>query len=397
VVPGRFEIRSVWQWAGLIGAIVIILAITLMLVWRDDILRTSLDPKEPFQIAAPPAAPDYAKPESWALRPKEKGDDGRLVDVFFIHPTTYNGGPRWSGPIDDAASQRQLTDVMLPNWAGPFRTVGRVYAPRYRQASLYSYLTLRDDAQQARRFAYGDVERAFRDYLARDNKGRPFIIVGVEQGGFLADRLLRDVVAPDPDLRAKLVAGYLIRTIVAAAPYGPGQPIPACQGRAQARCVVGYGEAAQTGAEHARDLLGRSLLWGRGDDLETLNGRLALCVNPLTGAQDTVSAPAEANLGAANATGVPWEVRPAILPAQVSAHCSDGLLRVSRPLSRTLRNSGAWADRLKAPPFNIFYADLERDAKSRVSKALGLPDFPETIAPITESVPVHGSAIHRID
>ena len=54
---------------------------------------------------------------------------------------------------------------MLPNYAGPFVRVGRLFAPRYRQASLFAQLTLRDDARDAREFAYGDVRRAFDYYL----------------------------------------------------------------------------------------------------------------------------------------------------------------------------------------------------------------------------------------
>lgn len=81
-------------------------------------------------------------------------------------------------------------------------------APRYRQASLYTLLTLREDARDARRFAYADVAAAFRQYMAADNKGRPFIIVGVEQGGTLASRLIADQIARDPAIRARLAVAY---------------------------------------------------------------------------------------------------------------------------------------------------------------------------------------------
>ena len=54
---------------------------------------------------------------------------------------------------------------------------------RYRQAGLYSLLTLRDDARDARKFAYGDVAAAFRYWRDHDGGVRPFVIAGVEQGG----------------------------------------------------------------------------------------------------------------------------------------------------------------------------------------------------------------------
>src|SRR6185312_9465045 len=100
--------------------------------------------------------------------------------------TTFDGGHDWNSPIDDERSDRVFKRVMAPNYAGPFVQVGRVFAPRYRQASLYSLMSLQEDARAARAFAYGDVERAFRAFLAQYYDGRPIVIVAVEQCGVLA-------------------------------------------------------------------------------------------------------------------------------------------------------------------------------------------------------------------
>lgn len=389
-----------WKRWLLIGAGGFILLLLLCAwVWRDDILRTSLDPQEPFQVYAPPPAPDYALESAWALLPSGRQmmtEGARPVDVFFVHPTTYNGGRHWNGPIDDPDSARQLRQQMIPNYAGPFDRVGRVYAPRYRQAGLYAYLTRRDDAVEARRFAYGDVERAFRIYLDRYSRGRPFIIVGVEQGGFLADRLLRDVVAPDPALRSRLVAAYLLRTVVPAGRYGPDAPIPACAARRQAGCVVAFVSAPGSGGEVARGLLGRALVWGEGEWLVDLKGD-ALCVNPLLGAASEAPAGPKMNLGGVNATKMEWGARPAPLPHQVSAQCQGGVLRVSRPKSRSLRAAGGWADRLKAPGFNPFFADIEADAMVRASLRLRLSQFPMPARPISQTIDVKPARTRRID
>ena len=56
----------------LVAAVAVMIAAILVAgayVWRDDILRTRLDPKEPFQTYDPPPAPDYAQRASWALMP----------------------------------------------------------------------------------------------------------------------------------------------------------------------------------------------------------------------------------------------------------------------------------------------------------------------------------------
>ncbi|HEX7946416.1 MAG TPA: DUF3089 domain-containing protein, partial [Phenylobacterium sp.] len=39
----------------------------------------------------------------------------------------------------------------------------------------------------------------------------------------------------------------------------------------------------------------------------------------------------------------------------------------TRPKSASLQEGGTWADRRKAPGFNLFYADVEADAKQRLA------------------------------
>ncbi|HEX7760331.1 MAG TPA: DUF3089 domain-containing protein, partial [Caulobacteraceae bacterium] len=102
----------------------------------------------------------------------------------------------------------------------------------------------------------------------------------------------------------------------------------------------------------------------------------ALCVNPVLGAATTAEAPARLNLGAVNATGLEWGAKPGFLVRQVSAQCSDGLLRITRPRSDSLQPSGSWAMRLKAPGYNLFYADLQADAAARLAAWSAAHVFP---------------------
>ena len=361
---------SVRRWLQVAGLAVLALVLAAAFLFRDQIVRASLDPKTPFQTYRPPPAPDYAQRSAWALLPADPpAATNAPLDVFFIHPTTYNGGEEWNGPIDYPRAGRELSRVMLPNYAGPFARVGRVFAPRYRQASVYAMLSFRDDAHDARAFAYGDVVQAFHAYAARFSHGRPFIIVGVEQGGSLAARLVRDVIDRDPGLRSRMAAAYLIRAVVPADDYGPAAATPACAGRVQARCVVAYAQVTEGDSTAARRTLARAFVWGPGGDLEPLGRRQALCVNPLTGGGAPGSE--RGNLGAANATDLEWGLRPAFLPHQVAAQCRGGLLWVSRPRSPSLKPEGGWIDRQKPPGFNLFYADLEADARARLAAWLG--------------------------
>ncbi|MDI1364629.1 MAG: DUF3089 domain-containing protein, partial [bacterium] len=314
----RFKGFKRWIFAG--AVLFTALVVAAAFVWRFDILSNTLDPKIPFLTYEPPPAPDYAKAASWALRPKDlaaTGPGDPPADVFFVHPTTFDGGQDWNGAIDQPKAQRFLSRVVLPNYAGPFYRVGRVFAPRYRQASLYTYLTLRDDAREARRFAYGDVREAFAHYLTQDNNGRPFILVGVEQGGAMAARLLREEIGADPAVKSRLVAAYLVETITPAEEYGPAARLPACERRGEIGCVAAWASVQDGDFQRLQELTHRSLIWDDGDQLIDLNGRRALCFNPLLGGVGPERAPARLNLGAANATGLEWGARPAFLQRQV--------------------------------------------------------------------------------
>jgi hypothetical protein len=361
-----FWLRRYWRHLAIFNAVLLPLLGVAAWIWGDDVLQALLDPKVPYAIYRPPPAPDYARARAWALLPGPPSRADPPADVFFVHPTTYDGGKQWNGPFDSRKGSAVLARVMLPNYAAPFAKAGRVFAPRYRQASLYTSLTLWDDAIEARQFAYGDVRGAFRYYRDHLNGGRPFILVGVEQGGTLAARLIRDEIAPDPALKSRLIAAYLIETLVPAAEYGPDAPVPACAARAQTGCVVAWIAVRRSDFARAQKLLNRFLVWNERGQLKTLAGRPALCVNPILGARTDAEAPARVNLGAANATDLEWGARPAFMVRQVAAQCENGLLRTTRPRSASLRRAGSWADRQKVPGYNVFYANIEADAITRV-------------------------------
>ena len=361
----RWRVRALAVAAAGLG-----LVFAATLYWRDDILRTKLDPKQPYQTYRPPAAPDYARRDAWALLPADPAHSGAgdpPADVFFVHPTTYDGGRDWNGPIDDAESRRILETEMLPNYAEPYRRVGRLWAPRYRQASLYARLTLREDALDARRFAYQDVRAAFDAFLAREgSSGRPLVIVGVEQGGRLASRLAGEVAA-DPRLAPRLAAVHLVQTPEPSSGHGPGAPLPACRAPQTPGCVLAFAAAPEFDLGAEDRIAGKAAVWTVGGGLEPLGRRPFLCVNPVTGALDRPSAPESQARGAANATGLEAGARPPLLPAQAATRCDHGLLRYTAPRSPTLTRAGDWAQGLRAAPFNLFWADLEADAQRRVA------------------------------
>jgi hypothetical protein len=378
----------------LLACLLVTLMAAAVYIWRDDIFERLVDPAVPYLLYKPLPAPDYHRAADWALLPANPltwstKDDP--ADIFFVHPTTFDAG-RWNDSIDDRRSASFLERVIIPNYAGPFGPVGRVFAPRYRQANLYSMLTLREDAREARAFPYGDVLAAFELYMHDYNKGRPVIIAGVEQGGALADRLVRDAIQPFPDRMKSFVAFYAIETGLAADQHAAGSPTPACQRRNQAGCVVAWISEEPGQQKLTRSRLRRASIW-IGDQIEELAPRQPVCVNPLVGAATRAFVPRKANLGAANASRLEWGVQPGFLSDQVSAQCIDGVLHVSRPKSASLRSGHNWAERMRVSAYNLFYADLEADAKARVEALMA--GKPPLAPPVEKIVYIQPSRTRR--
>lgn len=368
--PRTVSLRTLIGYAGFALVFLIVAAAA---VWRGDIMQARMDPEVPFQTYDPPPAPDYQQASAWAMQDEGIAGSGPAA-VFFIHSTTYDSGKGWNGPIGDAGADAWLFRVVIPNYAGPFARSGRLSIPRYRQGSLYTRLTLRDDAREARAFAYRDIEAAFEVFLARHPTG-PIVIAGLEQGGELADRLVRERVVGDPALRRRIVAVYAMDTILAVDSATPS--LPPCSSRDQIGCVVAFSPVSQDNDGAARRRLRRALVWDARGRLVDLGDRAAVCVNPVNGSTDEVEVPARVHLGATNATGLEWGARPALIARSVATVCEGGLLRYTQPDMESFRETGSWSDRRKSRPYNLFYSDIEHDVKERLALwiALYAPDL----------------------
>lgn len=356
----RLTFAQTVGWAGFLLVFLVAVAVG---VWRGDILKAGLDPQIPFQTYDPPPAPNYSLKSAWPMRDVRTAGSGPAA-IFFLPSTTFDGGDDWNGPIGDERANAYLERVVIPNYAGPFARAGAISLPRYRQASLYTRLTLRDDARDARAFAYRDALTAFENWLEAHPDG-PLVLAGVEQGGELIDRLVRERVAGDAALRSRIVAVYLIDVIVAADNV-PAQ-LPACATATSTGCVVGWSQVAEHSDGAARRRLRRALVWDDDGRLVELAGRPALCVNPVSGAAGEAAVSARLHHGAANATGLEWGVRPAFIDRAVATQCRDGILRHTELTTESFKEVGNWADRRKARPYNLFYADIEADVGRRLN------------------------------
>lgn len=300
----------------LIGlAVVVALVVVAGVIFRDTLgmlmFFAALKPDQTFAEDSRHHAPDYSDPSAWAalpdkVDPADTTPQGAVdaqasasVDVFFIHPTTYYKSDHWLAPVDDVDANRITDDQVLRGQAAVFNSCCAIYAPRYRQATLFSFMDDSGDGQAAIAFAYEDVERAFQYYLDNFNQGRPFIIAGHSQGGLHADTLMNN----------RIVGTLLQDQLVAAYPVGyylsEGEGLPVCRTATQTGCQVTWNAVAPDS-----------------NSFQDTSG--SICVNPINWQADGSRADFSEHVGAVD-YGASGEVEEGIVDAQ----CVDGRLHVS--------------------------------------------------------------------
>ncbi|MEM6626616.1 MAG: DUF3089 domain-containing protein [Pseudomonadota bacterium] len=364
---------SVRTWAIILACALILLFALGLIGFRNNLFRWTINPQSPYQTYIPPDAPDYADPESWALRPETQPPGAWErpwgVDVFFIHPTSDYDGDEWNAPIDDPEAADRLDQSVLPNHARPFGAAGPIYAPRFRQATLFANLTLRDDADQALELAYADVLSAFDAYMAADNRGRALLVAGVGQGGLMAQKLLADRFQDEPN-RTLLVAAYIIDAAVPLDAFETSlSTLAPCRTPQDIQCVISWSAVTDGDSQDAERVRNRFRTWTPEGDLISVTGQRLLCVNPLLWTDTGDFAPNRIHRGGARAAGLEPEMEPAILPNAVSAQCIDSVLVVDNPRDGELRRPLGFGARFKTPNFNLFYADIAANAGARARLA----------------------------
>lgn len=224
----------------------------LLLTVSAGMMSCASVPKGPFGEQIPPA-PDYADPANWAALPDRQDNADEIpvpdwedkqqdaaVDVFFLHPTTYTGRPGekdWNADIRDLKTNKRTDEYPIRYQSTVFNGIGKIYAPRYRQAHLNCFFTKNvKDAREALDLAYADVRAAFMYYIRHQNQGRPFIIASHSQGTYHAKRLLAEFIDGQP-LQHQLVVAYLAGLTVPADLF---HRIPPCQRPDETGCFCSW-------------------------------------------------------------------------------------------------------------------------------------------------------------
>jgi hypothetical protein len=355
-------------------AALIFLLVIAGLAWslyQVPLMRFTFVPRIAYSVPSPAGAPDYAQSKAWYSRPGVANDPatwlppgvkatppGRAA-IFFVPPTSDYDRGHWNAAYDDAAAEPHAA-ILLPNEESSFAAAGRVWAPRYRQATVGAFLTDAPDAAKARDFAYGDVARAFDAFLTQAPKDTPIIIAGHSQGSFHLLRLLHEKVAGTP-LAKRIVAVYALGWPVSVTADLPALGLPACAAPAQTGCVLSwqtFAEPADPGQFHT--------VYDASTGLTGVprKGTAALCVNPLTGTRNGV-APAAANLGSLVPDATYRSAT--LVPGGIAARCgADGLLLIGdAPAGYGV--AVLPGNNFHAFDYALFWANIRADAARRLA------------------------------
>ncbi len=232
----------------LIG-LVIVAAITYRL-FGADLFRVAMTPRVAFVAPTPRTAADYADKALWLARPDLPGNasewrpqgatrtNSGKAAVFFVHPTSFISPAGWNAAVDDERTNRIATNL-VKGQASALATAGTVWAPRYRQASIGTFMIDAPEAAKAHEAAYLDVLAAFDAFIAQAPKEAPIILAGHSQGSFHLVRMLRERVAGTP-IATRIAVAYLVGWPVSIEADLPAMGLPACARADSSNCVLSW-------------------------------------------------------------------------------------------------------------------------------------------------------------
>lgn len=336
-------------------------------------------PDKPFDPNDAVDQLDYAQTSAWASLPA-LDDEGDLfpigevavdqanteVDVFFVHPTGYLKGDHWTDPLAPQSATKENTQWMMANQASAFNGCCSVYAPYYRQASVYSYFGTDQVRAEVGRFVYQDVKKAFEYFLDNFSKGRPFIIASHSQGTHHAIRLLAEEIDRS-ERYPRMVGAYLIGGMISKDWMNKMSNITVCERAEQLGCLVHW------------DTINVTQL-----STEMPTYKNSICVNPITwenegglsklsDAKGSVYPTGDFALAFSgdddpkNETFGPLE---APLKQYVQAQCKAGILFASDQTGTKFQDFGGSAGNYHGLDYALFYMDIRANAILKVKTFL---------------------------
>ena len=161
------------------------------------------------------------------------------VDCFYVYPTVSQD-PGFNSDLT-VDTETGAAATQFARFAGVCRT----FAPVYRQmtAAAIGAAAFGQPLTPYFNLAYGDVSRAFRQFLATRSQGRPFVLVGHSQGSWLLQTLIAREIEGKPVARQMALAilpGYNVLVPQGKVVGGTFRSTPLCTRLGQKGCVVTY-------------------------------------------------------------------------------------------------------------------------------------------------------------
>jgi hypothetical protein len=249
--------------------------------------------QSPAPAAVPADAKTYTHGAAWLCRPGRHdacavdlgatsvAADGSLtvqrfhadahapIDCFYVYPTvsTEPGGnaDMAIGPEEKRAVGQQFAR---------FAATCRLFAPMYRQFTLKTLGAAMGPHPVPfdRALGYADVLAAWNDYLAHDNHGRGFVLIGHSQGSSVLAQLIANEIDGKP-IQDKMVSAILMGISLpvpkGAEVGGAFKHIPVCQANGQTGCVIAFSDFRAASPPPAGSLF-----------VKTADGMQSVCANP---------------------------------------------------------------------------------------------------------------------
>ncbi len=327
------------------------------------VLKILIRPAKPFSKHVAPQGPDYSYYSSWAAFPQVhrmadqvplksgiKSEQANApADVFYIHRTTLLSNRHWNADAGNRKLNHRTDIQAIRNQVSIFNGSCKVYAPRYRQATLFSFFDRSGSGKQALDLAYGDIRHAFSYYLENYNNGRPIVIAGHSQGAEHAKRLLGEFF-DGKELLSKLVVAYLV-----------GMPenentfkeIPPGKSPLQSGCFLCWSTFG----------------WGISPNYFQDGYKTSVCINPLTWDDNETYGSYQKHLGSVplNFKGIDKHI--------IEAKCTKGVLWIHN--RKKLRYIPLPLKNYVMMDLNLFFMNIRENLKLRIENFIS--SMPETI------------------
>lgn len=342
--------------------------------YQDEVTLAVINPDRSYEAYTPPPAPDYLASQAWFRRGEQETGDAQ---IFVIHSNVYRGDGNWNAPFDRETQSDFIENVQLVAEAAPFEPLGPVWAPKYRQPTLFARFTQKHPGSASRATAYEDIAMAFEQFVLEADPEAPIIVAGYGDGALFAGRLFLEEIAADPRLLQRTAAVYAV-----------GMPLPArlfdgqvCQREDQPRCLIAFAPVDARFEDYQDRLRTRTLTLGPGDAYVSASEVGKLCAPPPMGATLSAVEAKERQL----------------IDFTLDAECVDGLFIFQPPEAGALRKRRLFGQQWFPDGVNLWAEPLGEDAVRRLGGVYRIMAKEEnTVPPLIAPEEIRPSPINKV-